>query len=77
MKRVSHALSVLENALAEWEASEDKPFELEETFGNYRDFHLSLEQWEAKMLKTPGKELDFFSRVDRLREYVNICRAHE
>jgi hypothetical protein len=77
MMRVSHALSVLEKALAEWEATEEKPFELEETFSNYRDFHDALERWEAKMLKARATKPDFFTRVEMLWEFVDICHAHE
>ena len=74
--KVSHALSVLETALSEWEASEEKPEDLVMKFEGYRQFHNDLEEWEKRMLLSAGEHLDFFSRVDRLRDFVFICKKY-
>ena len=74
--KVSRAISALEKALAEWDASEEKPEHLEEDFDRYRGFLEALGKWERKMLLSAGQELDFFTRVDRLREFVEICQAY-
>lgn len=74
--KVNKAITALEKALAEWEGSSDKPEDMKDTFIRYQGFHDSLALWETKMLRTPGEGLDFFSRVDRLWEFVKICRAY-
>lgn len=76
ISKVSRAISALEKALAEWDASDERPENLDEDFGRYKAFYEALAKWETKMLRTAGQELDFFTRVDRLREFVEICHAY-
>jgi hypothetical protein len=75
--KVNKALSALETALASWDASPDKPEDLEPKFGTYRKLHDALVQWETKMLRSMGSELDFYSRVDRLKEFARICDTYQ
>ncbi|MFN7991181.1 MAG: hypothetical protein U0R44_03405 [Candidatus Micrarchaeia archaeon] len=75
IQKVSRAISTLENALASWEASKDKPEDLEREFRKYKEFHDELERWEREMLIVKGEELNFFKRVERLRRFVNICHT--
>jgi len=77
LEKVNNALSALESALASWDASPEKPEDLEPKFTKYRKLHDALAQWETKMLRSMDKELDFYSRVDRLKEFARICDTYQ
>ncbi len=76
MEKVSKAISALESALATWDAGKDRPPELKEKFQKLRGLHDAFAEWETKMLRETGKETDFYKRVDRLWEFVKICKAY-
>ena len=75
----SRAIFVLEDALAKWDSLKDKPEDLRPEFDNFRNFHANLVEWTQKILRSrsSGEEVDFYSRVDRLKEYAKICKAHK
>ncbi len=77
IQRVNKALSALETAIASWDASPDKAEDLQPKFMKYKRFHDALVDWETKMLKTPGSQLDFYSRLERLKEFSNICYTYQ
>ncbi len=77
IQRVNKALSALETAIASWDASPDKPEDLQPKFMKYKRFHDALVDWETKMIKNPGSELDFYSRLERLKEFSNICYTYQ
>ena len=76
MEKVSKAISALESALATWDASGEKPEELAEEFRKFKGLRDAFAEWEAKMLKDFGKETNYYKRVDRLWEFVKICKAY-
>jgi Asp-tRNA(Asn)/Glu-tRNA(Gln) amidotransferase A subunit family amidase len=76
IRRVNKTVTALEAALATWDASEEKPEDMEERFANYRRFHDALEDWERKTLKAQNKKEKFEVKVRRLREFVDICFAN-
>jgi hypothetical protein len=76
IEKVSRTITVLEGALATWEASEEKPAELEEKFTRYRKFRDALAVWETSALKARGKEESFDTRVRRLKDFINICYSY-
>lgn len=77
MQKVNRALSALETAIAKWDGAKDKPEDLVPKFKKYKRYHDALAQWEKKMLKNPGRGLDFYARVERLGEFANICYAYQ
>ncbi|MCI0504169.1 hypothetical protein L0Y65_05680 [Candidatus Micrarchaeota archaeon] len=77
LDKVNKALGALESALAQWDASPDKPDDLEPRFLRYRKLHDALVVWETKMLRSMDRQLDFYLRVDRLREFARICDMYQ
>jgi hypothetical protein len=77
LEKVNKALSALESALAAWNASPDKPADLEPKYSRYMRLHDSLVRWETNLLRSSGREMDFYSRLDRLREFSHICEAYQ
>ncbi len=77
IQKVNKALSALESAIASWDASPDKSEDLQPRFMKYKRFHDALVDWETKMLRTPGSQLDFYSRMERLKEFSNICYTYQ
>ncbi len=76
IRRVNKTVTALEAALATWEASKEKPEDMEEKFTNYRRFHDALENWERKSLQAQNKKENFETKVKRLNEFVEICFAN-
>lgn len=72
LENASKAISLLENALAKWEASKDKPEDLMKDFARYRAFRDELAQWMTKALKS-RESLPFEKRAEHLRKFVEIC----
>jgi len=68
--KVSHSLSAIEVALAEWESSKKKPAELKKRMGYLKESHRALSRWMKDSLK--GK-LDLPSIAERLRNFSEIC----
>ncbi len=77
MQKVNRALSALETAIAKWDSAKDKPEDLVPKFKKYKRYHDALAQWEKKMLKNPGRGMDFYARVERLGEFASICYAYQ
>lgn len=69
-EKVSHSLSKIEVALADWEACKKKPAGLEGKVKVLRASYELLSEWEKKSLK--GRK-DFISTVKRLRGFTEIC----
>jgi hypothetical protein len=76
IEKVNRTITVLEGALATWDAAKDKPVDLKDRFSKYKQFRDVLAVWESKVLKSRGKREDFNSRVQRLREFVDLCYAY-
>lgn len=74
--KVNKTITVLEGAMATWEASKEKPRGLEEKFTRYKKFLEALTEWETKALKARGIEESFDVRVQRLRRFVDICYSY-
>ncbi|MEW6721945.1 MAG: hypothetical protein AB1324_01645, partial [Candidatus Micrarchaeota archaeon] len=73
---VSRAITVLESVMAQWDALKSQPEDLQGEMAKYRDFHDALTDWETRMLRAAGEGISFDERLDRLREFVNICYSH-
>ena len=74
--KVNRTITVLEGALATWDAAKEKPMDLKDKFSRYKQFRDALATWETKALRSRGKSDDFDTRVQRLREFVDICYAY-
>jgi len=71
--KANKAIVGLESALASWDAADDKPDYLRGEFEKYRLLHDALVDWETDMLRSMGQRMDFFERVDRLKEFIRIA----
>ncbi len=73
LEKANKALSAIENAIAVWDASKDKPVDYKPRIERLRYFHDALANWEKKMLLAMAKKEDMNSRVEILREFSDIC----
>ena len=76
MKKANKALTTIESALAAWDASEEKPEDMAIVVNRLRFFHNALSEWEKKMLVSISKGADISERVERLREFSDICHTY-
>jgi hypothetical protein len=70
----SKTISAIENAMAMWDATKNKPPDLKESMIRMKYFHGALSDWAKKMLKS--RKADITSRVELLREFSDICYAY-
>ena len=70
---VIKSLPEIEKNLAGWDNLKHKPEALRHKFEKYRLIHESLSGWARSVLTYPG--LDYESRLDRMWEFVSICRS--
>jgi hypothetical protein len=76
IEKVNRTITILEGALATWDAAREKPMDLRDRFSRYKQFRDALATWETKALRSRGKREDFEARVQRLREFVDLCYAY-
>lgn len=76
MNKANKALTTIESALAAWDASEEKPEDMALVVNRLRFFHDAVAEWEKKMLISISKGADISERVERLREFSNICHTY-
>jgi hypothetical protein len=85
LKKANTAISAIENALAVWDASTQKPPELRVRVERLRTLHDALSAWERRMLKAMtsavaksptqlNSDLESDPRVPLLREFSDICK---
>lgn len=67
-------ISAIENAMAMWDSTKQKPQDLKESMVRLRYFHGALSDWARKMLRS--RKSDINMRVEFLREFSNICYAY-
>jgi hypothetical protein len=70
---VIKSLPEIEKTLASWDGVKHKPENLKVKFEKYRLLHASLSGWARNVLTSPAE--NFTDRVDRLWEFVFLCRA--
>jgi hypothetical protein len=71
--RVNKTISVLEVAIAAWDASDKKPDE--KRVLRYKALHRALTRLERKLLHRSDDE-EFSVRLKRIRDFVHICRLY-
>ncbi|MFH0737006.1 MAG: hypothetical protein V1827_00420 [Candidatus Micrarchaeota archaeon] len=71
--KANKAISAIENAMAVWEASAEKPEELKPRIIRLRYFYEEIMGWEKKALQTLGRRDSIGARVERLKEFNEIC----
>lgn len=71
LEKANKAISAIENALAVWDLSKEKPDDLEARINKLKYFHEALTRWEKKMLLSKDEDIDM--RVARLKEFTDIC----
>jgi len=76
LEKANRTLSAIENAMAVWESSEEKPEDLKPRIARLRQIYEALANWEKKMLQSMAKKEDMDARVSRLREFSDICYAY-
>ncbi|MFA5412690.1 MAG: hypothetical protein WC350_05080 [Candidatus Micrarchaeia archaeon] len=75
LDRANKAVSAIENAIALWEASPQKPQDIGLRVGRLVHFYGEITKWERKMLKSAGRKRDMLARIALLREFSDICHA--
>jgi hypothetical protein len=73
LQKVNKVITVLESAIAAWDASGEKREDLKPRFAAYKRLRDALAEWEAKALKAAGKKESFDEKARRLREFAEIC----
>jgi hypothetical protein len=76
LDKANKAISAIENAIAVWDASNDKPEDLKPRMVRLKYFYEAITGWEKKMLQTMGKKELIGPRVERLKEFTEICYAY-
>lgn len=76
LQKANKAISAMENAIAVFDASEEKPRDLKIRIDRLKYFHDALSEWEKKMLKAIAKGARVNERVEMLREFSDICYAY-
>jgi hypothetical protein len=71
--KANKAITAIESAIAAWDASPSKPDELKPRMVRLKYFYDSITAWEKKALVTMGKEEEIGERVERLKEFTEIC----
>lgn len=74
---VSRAISQLEKVIAAWEASKDKPKDLEPKINRYIWFRNELANWETSLLKSKKKNLKPYERMAMIMKLVRICDIYQ
>lgn len=76
LDKANKAISAIENAIAVWEASPEKPEELKPRIIRLKLFYDSISRWEKKALMTRGSPGAVGERVERLKEFAEICLTY-
>ena len=76
LDKANKAISAIENAIAVWEASQDKPEDLKPRMIRLKYFYDALSNWEKKLLKSMGRKDQIGERVERLKEFTDICLTY-
>jgi hypothetical protein len=71
---VIKSLPEIEKNLASWDGLRHKPENLRDKFEKYRLLQEALSEWARKTLTSSGRGENFTDRVDRLWEFVFLCR---
>jgi hypothetical protein len=72
LEKANRAISAIENALAVWDATPDKPEQLKHRVNRLKSVHAVLSGWERKMLRARGID----ARAAILKEFVGICSTY-
>lgn len=73
LEKANKAISAIENAIAVWEASPEHPEELKPRMIRLKHFYDAIRGWEKKALMTRGSPGAIGERVERLKEFAEIC----
>lgn len=76
LEKANKALSAIENALAVWDASGNKPDDLRPRINRLKSFYEALAGWERKVLQSMARHEDVDMRIEHLREFSDICHAY-
>ncbi len=74
--KANNAISAIENAMAVWNSSTDKPEDLKPRIARLRFFYDAIVNWERKMLPVRGQNDLVEARVEGLKEFTDICLAY-
>ncbi len=75
IQMVNRTLSALEEAIAAWESSPEKPAELKERYKSYLMMRDELTKWARRFLLSRNEERAFKGRLELLRELCDICQV--
>ena len=76
LEKANKAISAIENAIAVWDATAEKSDDLKPRMIRLKYFYEAISNWERKMLQTRGKEDQLGQRVERLKEFTEICSSY-
>src|SRR5512143_3173145 len=75
IQMVNKTISALEEAIAAWESSPEKPQELKERYKSYLMMRDELSKWGRKFLLSRNEERTLKGRLELLRELCDICQV--
>lgn len=76
LEKANKAISAIENAIAVWDSSPEHPEELKPRIIRLKYFYQAIQNWEKKTLQTKGSSEAIGERVDRLKEFADICLTY-
>jgi molecular chaperone DnaK (HSP70) len=76
ISKANQAISAIESAIEACKASDEKQEEYDEELKKLRYFRDAMSKWVKKMLVSMKKKDDLKTRVERLREFSDICYAY-
>jgi len=75
-QKISQTMSAIESAVEAWKEAGEKPPSLKPKIQRLKVFYNELVNWEKRSLQKKEKK-DIRSRMERLKEFVNICMRYE
>lgn len=71
---VKKTISALESAIEDFDKSKKDPSAIEGKVEHYRELHLLLSDWAQELAERPENE-EFSLRIERIRQFIDICQA--
>lgn len=75
IQMVNRTITALEEAIASWDNSPDKPAELKERYKSYLMMRDELTKWARRFLLSRNEERAFKARLELIRELCDICQV--
>ncbi len=73
LEKANKAIGSIENAMAVWNSTKEKPADLSFRMDRLKHVYETLTSWEKKALLGMSRPEDLTAKVERLREFSDIC----